>query len=418
MSNFILLSGWNVLYKSWLSELIRPASRADFVYTASILLLCLLVSVLFYKLGKWLIYKLTGLLIKKKNVKIVAVLKANKFFSYLSYYLPLLVFKYSFDLLWESEKLPKMLGNVYQVAAVLLIVLIINAVLNSIVDFNQHKQSNRSKPIRGLVQFVQIILYFLAAIFCIAILSEKSPYTLLAGLGAMSALIMLIFKDSITGLVAGAQLSFNHMLQIGDWISLPGYDVDGEIADITLTSVKVRNWDKSISTVPTYKLVVSDSVKNWRHMQESGIRRISRAIVIDVGSVRFCTPEMLARYRAVDGAEKALKDIEASGEAATDKSAKNPDAPQQNGITNLGVFRAYIYRYLEHKSGVRADLNPVVKHREPSVSGLPLEITCFAGATDTKQYEAIQSDIFEHLIAIAPAFDLKLLQMPNGVAAN
>ncbi|MDR1342005.1 MAG: mechanosensitive ion channel family protein [Prevotellaceae bacterium] len=422
MSNSIPLSGWNVLYKSWLSELIRPESRADFVYTVSVFLLCLLVSILFYKLGKWFIYKLTSLLIKKKNVKIVAILKANKFFSYLSYYLPLLVFKYNFDLLWESEKLPKMLGNVYQVAAVLLIVLIINAALNSIVDFNQRKQSNRSKPIRGLVQFVQIILYFLAAVFCIAILSEKSPYTLLAGLGAMSALIMLIFKDSITGLVAGAQLSFNHMLQIGDWISLPGYDVDGEIADITLTSVKVRNWDKSISTVPTYKLVVSDSVKNWRHMQESGIRRISRAIVIDVGSVLFCTPEMLARYRAVDGAEKALKDIDAADEAEAAKNAKKTDAPKQNGITNgvtnLGVFRAYIYRYLEYKSGIRADLSLVVRHKDPSVSGLPLEITCFASTTDTKRYEAIQSDIFEHLIAIAPAFDLKLLQIAGSLAAN
>jgi miniconductance mechanosensitive channel len=416
MTNFVLLSGWNLPYKSWLSEFIKPEGLADFVYTISAFLLCLFASILFYKLGKRITYKLTTLLIKKKNSKIVGSLKANKFFSYLCYYLPLLVFRYNFDLLSDSEKLTKILGSIYQIVAMLLVVLIANSILNTIVDINRRKEAKRSKPIRGLVQFVQIILYFFCLIFCIAILIDKSPFALLAGLGAASALIMLIFKDSITGLVAGAQLSFNHMLQIGDWITLPGYDVDGEIVDITLTSVKVRNWDKSISTVPTYSLVVSDSVKNWRYMKESGVRRISRAILIDVGSVRFCTPEMLARYRTIDGVEKALKSsLEATNEATT-KSTGAPEASKQSGITNFGVFRAYIYRYLEHKSGIRADLEVVVKQKEQTASGLPLEITCFASATDTKPFEAIQSDIFDHLIAIAPTFDLKLFQMANSVA--
>ncbi|MDR0687281.1 MAG: mechanosensitive ion channel family protein, partial [Prevotellaceae bacterium] len=396
MPNLTLI-GWNALYKSWLSVLIQPEGYANVVYVASTFLLCLLASILLYKLGKWLTYKLTNLLIKKKDSKVAASLKANKFFSYLCYYLPLLVFSYNFDLPWDSgELLPKILESTYQIVAALLIVLIINSVLNVIVELNL----SRSKPIRGLVQFVQIILYFFAAIFCVAILSGKSPLALLAGLGAASALIMLIFKDSITGLVAGAQLSFNHMLQIGDWISLPSYDVDGEIVDITLTSVKVRNWDRSISTVPTYSLVVSDSVKNWRHMQESGVRRISRAIIVDATSIRFCTPEMLAQYRAIDGVESALKSAKAT--------AKNGDAPAQGAITNMGVFRAYIYRYLRHKSGIRPDLSQVVCLRSPSASGLPLEVTCFANVTDTKRYEAIQSEIVEHLIAAAPLFDLKL----------
>jgi miniconductance mechanosensitive channel len=162
--------------------------------------------------------------------------------------------------------------------------------------------------------------------------------------------------------------------------------------------------------------VVSDSVKNWRHMQESGIRRIARAIVIDVNSVLFCTPEMLARYRAIDGAEKWLETIEPANYEAAEKNAKKPEAARQNEITNLGVFRAYICHYLEHKSGIRADLSPLVKQREPSISGLPLEINCFTNTTDTKQYENIQSDVFEHLIAIAPAFDLKLLQVANSAA--
>jgi miniconductance mechanosensitive channel len=412
MTNPILLSGWNMPYKLWLSEFIKPERLADFVYAVSVFLLCLFVSILFYKLGKWGTYKLTNLLIKKKNSKIAASLKTNKFFSYLCYYLPLLVFRHNFDLLSDSEKLTKTLASIYQIVAILLVVLIADSILNTIVDINRRKEARRSKPIRGLVQFVQIILYFFCLIFCIAILIDKSPLALLAGLGAASALIMLIFKDSITGLVAGAQLSFNHMLQIGDWITLPGYDVDGEIVDITLTSVKIQNWDKSVSTVPTYNLVVSDSVKNWRYMKESGVRRISRAIIIDVNTVQFCTPEMLARYRTINGVDEALKTIA----AANDNPTKAARTSEQSGITNLGVFRAYIYRYLEHKSGVRKDLDLVVKQKEMSVNGLPLEIYCFANTAHTKPFEAIQSDIFDHLIAIAPAFDLKLFQMVNSAA--
>ncbi|MDR0710795.1 MAG: mechanosensitive ion channel family protein [Prevotellaceae bacterium] len=412
MAGFMLLSGWNMPYKLWLSGLIPSESLADFVYVASAFLLCALASTLCYKVGKWAIYKLTGLLIKKKNSKIVAALKANKFFSYLCYYFPLLVFKYNFDLLLISEQPAKVAGSLYKIAATLLFALVVNAVLNTIVYINRRQEGKRSKPIRGLVQFAQIILYFLCLIFCVAIVIGKSPLALLAGLGAASALIMLIFKDSITGLVAGAQLSFNHMLQIGDWIALPSYDVDGEIVDITLTSVKVRNWDKSVSTVPTYNLVVSDSVKNWRHMKESGVRRISRAIIIDVGAVRFCTPEMLARYRAISGVDEALRKVE----AGSGNPAKSTGEP--GGMTNLGVLRAYIYHYLEHKRGIRTDLDIVVKQKEHSASGLPLEITCFANVTDTKPFEAIQSDIFDHLIAITPAFDLKLFQMANSVATT
>jgi miniconductance mechanosensitive channel len=415
MTGSVLLSGWNMPYKLWLSGFIQPEGRVDFIYVVSAFLLCLLASALCYKVGKWAVYKLTGLLIKKKNSKIVASLKANKFFSYLCYYFPLLVFKYNFDLQLISEQPAKIAGSAYKIAATLLFVLVANAILNTIVYINRRQEAKRSKPIRGLVQFVQIILYFLCFIFCVAIAINKSPLALFAGLGAASALIMLIFKDSITGLVAGAQLSFNHMLQIGDWITLPSYDVDGEIVDITLTSVKVLNWDKSVSTVPTYNLVVSDSVKNWRYMKESGIRRISRAIAIDAATIRFCTPEMLARYRAISGVDEALKKIETgSGSPATSAGESAGKLGKFGGITNLGVFRAYIYLYLEHKSGIRADLDVVVKQKEHSASGLPLEITCFANTTDTKPFETIQSDIFDHLIAIAPAFDLKLFQMQTA----
>ncbi len=410
MANSASLTHWHGLYKTWLGEVISSPGAANVVYAASVLLLCLAVSVLFYKLGKWLIFHATELLIKKRNSRIVMALQRSRFFSYLSYYLPLLVFKLNFDAIFVNQgALANVLTKVYELAAIILLALILNSVLNSIMLLN--KTSGHSKPIRGLLQFLQIIIYFIAAIVCLAVVMEKSPTALVAGLGAASAVVMLIFKDSITSLVAGVQLSFNHMLRIGDWVSLPKYDVDGEIYDITLTSVKVRNWDKSVSMVPTYNLLMSDSVKNWRYMKDFGARRISRALIIDIHSVQFCTPEMLERYRKIDGVSKALERVKVLDGVSTATAEDNA-----KGLTNIGVLRAYTLHYLEQKPEIRKDLDLMVRQRGNLVNGLPLEIYCFANTTNTVAYENIQSDIFDHLIAVAPHFDLKLFQ--SAVAAG
>jgi miniconductance mechanosensitive channel len=410
MQNSVPLATLYNLFKSWLAEVFSSPGMVNMVYGIAVFLICLAVSILFYRLGKYLIFKGIELIIKKRDSRVVVALKHNKFFSYLSYYLPLLVFKYNFGAVFiEQAALPKILGKAYEILAIILFVLIINSTLNTIVYLN--KSSKHSKPIRGLIQFIQIIIYFFTVIIFIAVLLDKSPTTLMAGLGAASAIIMLIFKDGITSLVAGVQLSFNHMIQIGDWVSLPKYDVDGEIYDITLTSVKIRNWDKSVSTVPTYNLVVSDSVRNWRYMKEFGARRISRAIIVDVHSVRLCTPEMFEKYRKVKGVEQALVKMKKLDDTSTQNLAKI----DTRGLTNLGIFRAYVVHYLSQKEDIRKDLDIIVKQRGHLVAGLPIEVYCFANTTDTVVYENIQSDIFDHLLAIVSHFDLKLFQTAVSV---
>jgi miniconductance mechanosensitive channel len=380
------------LYRSWLEAAIPSESAVAIAYCASMILCCAALSVLAYKLGKWLIYRGSQLLGGKSDIKIVKTLKQHKLFSYLSYYLPLLVFKLHSDAIFaDFGTTSKVLGSAYKILAIILLVLVINSILSTLVAHNQQKGAKRSKPIRGLVQFAQIVIYFFAAVACIAVLLDKSPAALMAGLGAASALVMLIFKDSITSLVAGVQLSLNSVLQVGDWVSLPRYDADGEIVDITLTSVKIRNWDNSVSTVPTYSLVVSDSVKNWRPMKDSGARRILRTLFVDVHSVQRCTAAALERYGAAVGANLTVAD---------------PD----ERLTNLGALRRYLYGYLEHRQGVRQDLGVVMRQQQQPNGSLALEVVCWANTTDTRQYEDMQSDIFDHLVAIAPAFDLRLWQ--------
>ncbi len=404
------LSHFHSLYRAWLNEFVASANVANVIYAISILLICLVVSVLFYKVGKWLIFRGTELFIQRRNSRTILALKRNRFFSYLSYYLPLLVFKFNFDALFMNfSKLPVVLTKLYEIIAIVLLVLIINSILNTIVDLN--KTSKHSKPIRGLLQFLQIVIYFIAGIFCISILIDKSPTALVAGLGAASAIIMLIFKDSITSLVAGVQLSFNHMLRIGDWVSLPKYNVDGEIYDITLTSVKIRNWDKSVSMVPTYNLIANDSVTNWRYMKDFGARRISRSIIVDIHTVQFCTPEMLERYRQIEGVNEALRRVKMLDDVPTSGAIINTQS-----LTNIGVMRAYALYYLENKKEIRKDLDIMVRQRGHLLNGLPLEVYCFTNTTETKVYENIQSDIFDHLIAVAPLFDLKLFQSAVATA--
>ncbi|MDR2938590.1 MAG: mechanosensitive ion channel family protein [Prevotellaceae bacterium] len=405
MENHSPLLHWHSLYHAWLAEVFSSAGAANVIYVLSVLLVCVGVSVLLYRLGKWIIFNGTDLLIKRRaSHKALLALKYNKFFTYPAYYLPLLVCKCNFDALLSVLNAPlPFLSKIYSLIAVILLVLMLNAALNAVVYLN--KRSKHSKPIRGMVQLIQIVIYFVAAVVCVAILVNKSPTALVAGLGAASAVTMLIFKDSITSLVAGVQLSFNHIVRIGDWVSLPKYEVDGEVYDITLTSVKIRNWDKSMSMVPTYNLIVNDSVKNWRYMQEFGARRITRTLAIDVNSVKFCTPEMLERYRKIAGVSEALKRIKMLDEVSTIA----PDANLQN-LTNIGILRAYALFYLENKKEIRQDLDLMVRQRGSMLSGIPLEVYCYTNTTDTKTYEGIQSDIFDHLIALAPHFDLQIFQ--------
>ncbi len=404
----ITLASWHVVYMDWLESLNQNQQTVIIIYNVSIILATITLAFLSYKLGKWLLYKIAKRLGEKHENKIIQSLHHNKLFSYLSYYFPLLIIRYNLGIIIARHaKNYVFLEKIYGILAVILFVLILNSILNSVIELNQYKKENRSKPIKGLVQFLQIIIYFFSAVVCVSILLSSSPMKLIAGLGAASAVLMLIFKDSISGLVGGVQLSLNKTVEIGDWVSLPKYEADGEVIDITLTSLRIRNWDNSISTVPSYNLIVSDSIKNWKGMKKAGARRISRFINIDMSSVCFCTPEMIDSFMKIEGVKEALNRVTKMEEGfviGKDFSQK------ENGLTNLGVFRAYIYSYLEKKNEIRKDMDLMVRQKQPVLNGLPFEIYCFANTTVTKEYETIQADIFDHVLAVLPYFGLRIYQ--------
>ncbi|NMA65612.1 MAG: mechanosensitive ion channel, partial [Clostridiaceae bacterium] len=263
-------------------------------------------------------------------------------------------------------------------------------------------------------QVVKIFISIMAAVIIISILTERSPWLLLSGIGAATAVLMLIFQNSILGLVASIQLTTNNMVQIGDWIEMPTHGADGDVIDISLHTVKVQNWDKTIITIPTHKLI-SESFKNWRGMREAGGRRIKRSIYIDMTSVKFCDEEMLERFKKIQYIKEYIQKKES--EIENYNKSQNVDLSSiVNGrrLTNLGTFRAYIANYLKNHPGLNKNMTQMVRQLQPTEYGLPLEIYAFTDETAWVKYEAIQSDIFDHILAIVPEFDLKIYQRPAG----
>ena len=253
----------------------------------------------------------------------------------------------------------------------------------------------RNRPLKGMVQTVQVALWLVGIIVIIGQLTGQEVLSLLGGLGAMSAVLMLVFKDTIMGFVSGVQLSANNMLKVGDWIKMPKYGVDGTVTEVSLTTVKVRNWDNTVATLPPYMLV-SEMFENWNAMRESGGRRVKRSINIDMNSVCFCTPKMLEEYRKID----LLKEY---------MSQEHEDP-----LTNLGVFRAYLVAWLRNRPVVNTDLHCMVRQLQPTEYGIPLELYFFSRIKDWVPYEGVQSDVFDYVLAVVPRFGLRVFQLPSG----
>ena len=325
----------------------------------------------------------------------------------LIYFLLPHTFVHGVELLELSQKV----CAVYIVAA---LAFALNGLLLVFLDFHNQKDNSKNHPMKGFVQVLQVLLFFVAAIIAISILIDKSPATLFAGLGASAAVLMLVFKDSILGFVAGVQLSANEMLRIGDWIALPNGSANGIVKEITLNTVKIQNWDNTISTIPPYTLV-NGSFQNWRGMRESGGRRVKRSINIDMNSVKFCTPEMLDKYRKI----RLLKDYVEHTEAVIEEYNKEHHIDNSilvNGRrqTNLGVFRAYLTAYLKSLPDVNQELVCMVRQLQPTDHGIPMELYFFCAIKDWIPYEGVQADVFDHVLAIIPEFDLQVFQSPSG----
>lgn len=271
------------------------------------------------------------------------------------------------------------------------LLLAINGILLMIMDIYDGKKSMKNRPLKGFIQVLQVILFFVGGIVIVAIIVNKSPATLFAGLGASAAILMLVFKDSILGFVAGIQLSANDMIRPGDWVTLPSGDANGIVQEITLNTVKIQNFDNTISTIPPYTLV-SSSFQNWRGMVESGGRRVMKNITLDLTTLQFCTPEMLDRYR---------REIPLMADYRPDQGV----VP-----TNSQVYRIYIERYLCSLPVVNQELDLIISQKEATMYGVPIQIYFFSKNKIWKEYERIQSDIFDHLLAMVPKFDLKVYQ--------
>ena len=289
---------------------------------------------------------------------------------------------------------------------------ILYTISDSLVDIYNSFDVSKSRPIKGFVQVIKTILAIACILLVIATLTNKDIKNLLIGLGTLSAVLMLVFKDPILGFVGGIQLSVNDMVRIGDWI-VKG-NADGVVTDIGLTTVKVQNWDNTITTIPTYSLI-TDPFTNWRGMSDSGGRRISRSFVIDADSVKFCTPEMLTRFKQFQLVSRYVTDKEAEIEKYNKEN--NVDTSSLvNGRrqTNLGIFRAYLKQYLVNNPNINQELTVMVRQKAPTEFGIPIEIYCFSANKEWIAYEDIQSDIFDHVYAVIPKFDLRVYQKPSS----
>ena len=310
----------------------------------------------------------------------------------------------------------KLTQNVANAFAIVVVVMALAASMDVVNTLYSRSPRGHRRVIKGYLQVLKIVFYAIGAILVIATLIDRSPLLLLSGLGALAAVLMLVFKDTILSLVASVQLNSNDMLRVGDWIEMPQVNADGDVIDIALHTVKVQNWDKTITTIPTWRLI-NESYKNWRGMQESGGRRIKRSLLIDQTSVRFLTEEERGRMRRFLLIDDYLADKAAELERwNAELVASGRDPVNMRRSTNIGAFRAYVEQYLTNHPRIRKDMTLLVRQLQPTETGLPLEIYCFTADTRWAVYEGIQSDLFDHLLAVLDAFGLRIYQESSDAA--
>ena len=367
-------------------------------------------------LAKGIVLKLVRSLVRRHWAKFGDVLLEVRFFHRLSHLVPAIVVKVASPWLFAGSGsllgLADVAVNVYLVVIGLFV---IDALLNAALVFYQNREISARLPMKGVSQALKIIINAVGVIFVLSILFDKTPLYFISGLGALTAVLLLVFKDAILGLVAGIQLSVNNLVRKGDWVEMPKFGADGEVIEVSLTTIKVQNWDKTITSIPPYALV-TDSFKNWRGMSESGGRRIKRSISLDLRSVRFVDDKLMSRLRNIE----LLKDYLAEKEEEVEvhnKFEKVDLTEPVNGrrLTNAGTFRAYCVAYLRanekiHKEGMTF----LVRQLAPTDKGLPIEIYVFVNDVAWVNYESVQGDIFDHLIASLERFELRAYQMPSG----
>lgn len=348
---------------------------------------------------------------RKTKTKLDDIFLQSGFFNRLIYLIPLLIL-YNLEGIFSQYSIiiHRILNSIF----VLIILICINVLLSALGDVYDRSRFSRRIHIKGYLQVVKLILFIVGILGIITILTGQSPVYLLSGIGALTAVLMLVFKDTILSFVATIQINSNDLFKIGDWVDAPQFGADGDVVDIALHTVKIQNWDKTITTIPTHKLIDS-SFKNWRGMTDSGGRRIKRAIYIDISTIRFWDKELLRRFQQLDllqdYLESKLKEVDNSNQTV---GANLDQMIKGRRFTNIGTFRAYIKAFLKNHSDIHDEMTFLIRQLPPGEKGLPMEIYVFTNDTDWVRYESIQSDIFDHLMAIISEFDLKVFQNPSG----
>ena len=381
--------------------------KGQAAYTAGLFL----VAWVAHLLARRVLLRAMSHLIQASSTKLDDVLLHQGVLNRAALLLPVLVFYYG------AEGLPGSTETALQVvnAALLMVVLLVaGAAVGALQEATADYDARTEVPIKSYAQIFKIVLYVIGGLMTVAVLTGRSPWVLLSGVGAVMAVVILVFRDTLLSLTASFTIASNRLVKVGDWIEVPTFGADGDVIDIALHTVKVQNWDKTITTIPTHKLV-DVSFKNWRGMQDSGGRRIKRAIHIDMNSIRFCDAEMLQRFERFelirDYLDSRQKEVEQyNAESRVDAS----ELVNGRRLTNVGTFRAYVAAYLRSHPRIRQDMTFLIRQLAPAAQGLPLEIYVFTNTTVWADYEGIQSDIFDHLLAVVPRFGLRVYQEPAG----
>src|SRR5690606_26169127 len=399
----------NLIYKK-LIELGLSPLFAEYLSVALMIIFIVIICLIANFITKKIVIRFITHIVNNNKYQWDNILLEKKVFHKLSHIVPAIIIYYFAEAFTYQALIEK--GAITYIIIVVLSLL--GSLLNAVHDIYQTFEISKVQPSKGYIQVVKIIVYVLGIILVIANLIGENPLIILNGLGALSAVLLLVFQDSLLALVAGIQLTSNDMVRVGDWIEMPKYGADGDVIDLSLNTVKVQNFDKTITTIPSYALI-SDSFKNWRGMQVTGGRRIKRSLFVDTTSIAFCSEEKIKQLRNIH----YLKDyIDTRQQEITEYNSKHriDTSNQVNGraLTNIGLFRTYISNYLKNHPGIHKDMTTMVRQLAPSENGLPIEIYAFSNDINWAVYESIQADIFDHLFAVATEFDLRLFQNPTG----
>ena len=400
----------------WLLEKDIPEHIIQYIALSVDVLILLTLSFLAYFIAKKLLFRAIKSTVKHSQTKWDDILLEKKVFNTVAHIVPAIIIQVAAPYIFtEFPKVVPVILLVTNIYIIVVLMVLVISFLGAVRQILGESAIFKDKPIDSYFQLGKIIIYIVGGILILSAVLNRSPFGILTAFGAMAAILMFVFKDTILGLVASVQLSANDMVRVGDWVEMPKYGADGDVMQITLNTVKIQNWDNTISTIPTYAFI-SDSFNNWRAMQESGGRRIKRSLNIKISSIQFCTKERLNKYMKFQTIADFI--MQKANEIEKYNQEHNFDKSQLiNGrhLTNVGIFREYAEAWLRNNPNITQNMTLMVRQLSPTELGLPIEIYCFTNTTEWIQYERIQADIFDHLLAAAPQFDLEVFQNPSGM---